>query len=369
MPATTEASPHKSTGRRHCARLAHCRDDPPGSPARRLSEHPPGFDKISFIGSTATGRDVTLDHPGRSRGPYPIRRWLIWPVTAAVAQKAADENTDAAFDDAMALLALLTPRLTAEFAVRTLLRHDLEHAVAVMLGWAASPDADVRRLASEGARPYLPWAVRVPGMTARPGVTVPILDSLYRDDSAYVRRSVANRLNDLSRDDPALVVQVAGRWLAAPDVNTHQVVRHALRTLVKRGDPGALALLGFTSATVETDGPVLERLVVPFGGELRFTASVRNPGTEPVRLAIDYAVHHRRANGGQSAKTFELTTCTPAAGEAVTIDRRHSFRPISTRRYHPGGHAVALQVNGVTTSPVSFELAEPDQTGAATAAR
>ncbi|WP_436536094.1 hypothetical protein [Actinoplanes sp. HUAS TT8] len=298
-------------------------------------------------------------------GSTPFRGWLIWPVTAAVAQKAVAEGTGAAFDDAMALLADLTPRLTAEFAVRTLLRHDLDRALGIMLSWTASPDADVRRLASEGTRPYLPWSVRVPQILARPGATVDILDALYRDDSEYVRRSVANHLNDLSRDHPALVVEVAGRWLTAPDANTGRLVRHALRTLVKRGDPGALGLLGFTSAAVETDGPVLDQRIVAFGGELRFSATVANPGPEPVRLAIDYVVHHRRANGGQTPKTFKLLVRTLAAGETVTVERRHSFRPISTRRYYPGEHAVALQVNGVVTGLVSFELAGPDQSGAA----
>src|SRR6185312_8644794 len=100
-------------------------------------------------------------------------------------------NTGAAFDDAMAVMAELTPLLSAEFAIRTLLRHDLDRALPVVQEWTAAPDEHVRRLATEGTRPYLPWSVRVPQILARPGVTVAILDALYRDESAYVRRSVA----------------------------------------------------------------------------------------------------------------------------------------------------------------------------------
>ncbi|KOV73773.1 DNA alkylation repair protein [Streptomyces sp. AS58] len=285
--------------------------------------------------------------------------WLIWPVTSAVATKAVGEGTDEAFDDAMALLADLTGRLTSEFAVRLLLRHDLDRALGVVTGWTASADPDVRRLASEGTRPYLPWSIRVPALIARPGVTVPVLDALYDDESEYVRRSVANHLNDLSRDDADLVVTTAGRWLAAPAPTTGRLVRHGLRTLVKRGHPGALELLGFPPAAVDVDGPVLDRTRVPFGGSVRFTATVRNTGADEARLSIDYVVHHHKANGSQTAKTFKLTTRTLAPGESVHLSREHSFRPITTRRYHPGPHAIALQVNGVATSPAPFDLETP----------
>jgi 3-methyladenine DNA glycosylase AlkC len=292
-------------------------------------------------------------------GATPFTGWLIWPVTSAVAARAVEERTDAAFDDAMALLAELTGRLTAEFAVRTLLRHDLDRALGIAADWARSDDTDVRRLASEGTRPYLPWAVRVPELLARPRATVPVLDALYRDESDYVRRSVANHLNDLSRDHPELVVATAARWLAEPVATTQGLVRHALRTLVKRGHPGALGLLGFGPAALEIDGPVLDGDRVPFGGTLRFTAEVRNVGAEEARLSIDYVVHHRKANGSLTAKTFKLTTRTLAPGEQVRLSREHSFRPITTRRYYPGPHAVALQVNGVATDPASFELGRP----------
>jgi hypothetical protein len=133
-------------------------------------------------------------------------------------------------------------------------------------------------------------------------------------------------------------------------------VRHGLRTLVKRGHPGALELLGFAPATLEVDGPVLDGVRVTFGGSIRFTATIRNTGAEGVRLAIDYVVHHNKANGSQSAKTFKLTTGTLAPGETMEVSREHSFRPITTRRYHPGPHAIALQINGVASARAEFEL-------------
>ncbi|WP_439658693.1 DNA alkylation repair protein [Lentzea sp. HUAS TT2] len=282
--------------------------------------------------------------------------WLIWPVTSAVAAKAIDEGGVDAFDDALALLAELTPRLTSEFALRSLLNADLGRALGAIVHWTRSESADVRRLASEGTRPVLPWAIRVPGILADPKATLPILDALYRDESEYVRRSVANHLNDISRSDPDLVVATAGAWLAEPGENTERLVRHALRTLVKQGNPGALALLGFTAAELDVTGPVLGADTVAIGETLSFTGSVRNLGQEPARLVIDYVVHHRKANGTLTGKTFKLTTRTVEPGETYELSREHSFRVITTRRYHPGRHAVELQVNGVRSGRAEFTV-------------
>lgn len=343
----------------------------PATPLRALPQAARSLDGLALRERSDLLRDALLtDVPGdyaelarvvraARDGALPFEGWLIWPVTSAVATRAVENDTDEAFDDAMQLLADLTGRLTSEFSVRTLLRHDLDRALAIALRWTASEDEHVRRLASEGTRPYLPWGMRVPQLTARPDATVPILDALYRDDSEYVRRSVANHLNDISRDRPELVVAVAGRWLADPDGTTPALVRRALRTLVKQGHPEALGLLGFGPAPVDVDGPRIDRASVPFGGTVQFTATIRNRGTEDARLAIDYVVHHQKANGSQTTKTFKLATRTLTPGEHLVVDRAHSFRAISTRRYYPGPHAVALQVNGVVTAAVPFVLEAP----------
>ncbi|MCP2267191.1 DNA alkylation repair protein [Promicromonospora thailandica] len=310
--------------------------------------------------------DVPGRYPGLAEavraaldGPVPLHGWAVWPVSTAVAAAAVEDGTPATFDDAVVLLERLTGVLTSEFAIRTLINHDPDRALAAALAWTASPDEHVRRLASEGTRPYLPWAIRVPALSARGDATLPVLDALYRDPSEYVRRSVANHLNDLSRDHPGLVVRTAARWLAdpAPDGSTPRLVRHALRTLVKKGDPGALALLGYASpAALTIDGPHLDRTVVETGGTVELRALLRNDGEAAVRLLVDYVVHHRKANGTQTPKTFKLTTVTLEPGQSTEVRRAHSFREITTRRYHPGAHAVALQVNGVLTEAVAFEV-------------
>jgi 3-methyladenine DNA glycosylase AlkC len=291
-------------------------------------------------------------------GIPPLDGWMVWPVTVAVARRAVAEGGDESFDDAMGLLASLTPRLSAEFALRIMLRANLGRALQIAERWTDAQDAHLRRLASEGTRPYLPWAIRIPDLTANPGVTLPILDALYGDESEYVRRSVANHLNDLGRDAPDLVVATARRWLENPEPSTGRVVRHGLRTLVKRGDAGALALLGYASKDVVIEDFRVLTPVVSYPGALRFAAVVRNQGSEPARVSINYVVHHLRANGSQSQKTFRLTVCALAPGEDVTLSHSHEFRPITTRRYYSGEHAVALRVNQQTTNSVPFVLAD-----------
>ncbi|MGW5636086.1 DNA alkylation repair protein [Streptomyces sp. NPDC003832] len=298
--------------------------------------------------------------------------WMVWPVTEAVAAAATGADADRpsddtsapasvdhdAFDDGLDLLARLTPRLTAEFALRTFLVADLKRTLAAARAWTASPDPAVRRLASEGTRPRLPWARQVPSINRDPRVTVPLLDALHTDTSDDVRRSVANHLNDISRLDVNLATSVAARWLRGPDPTTPALVRHAMRTLVKAGEPAALELVGFHGGRddLKVVGPVVTATRIPMGGTLAFTAHITNVSAGPVSLCVDYVVHHMKANGRTAPKVFKLTRRDLAPGESAELTRTHSFRPLTTRVYRPGAHAVQLQVNGHRFDEVEFTL-------------
>ncbi|MBI9115986.1 DNA alkylation repair protein [Sanguibacter suaedae] len=290
--------------------------------------------------------------------------WMVWPVTESVSARAIADGTDSALDTALDLQAALTGRLTAEFAVRPLLAHDLSRSLAAARRWADDGDEHVRRLASEGTRRHLPWGTKVPGLATDATVTLPILDALYRDESEYVRRSVANHLNDLSRADPDVTVATARRWLADPAPTTPALVRHALRTLVKRGHPDALALLGFAPAPHVSAELALGAAQVQVGESLGLTVTLRNDGPATTRVVLDYVVHHLRADGSRSPKVFKLTTRELAPGQTVHLDRTHSFKVITTRRYHPGTHTIGLQVNGRPTAGVDLELLPAPGAGA-----
>jgi 3-methyladenine DNA glycosylase AlkC len=281
--------------------------------------------------------------------------WMIWPVTEAVAARALASGEQGAFESGLALLARLNTRLTAEFAIRAFLNADLERTLRVVRTWTeADDDERLRRLASEGTRPLLPWAKRVPALSARPGVTLPVLDALYLDSSDFVRRSVANHLNDISRIDPGLAVATARRWADAAGV-VPWAVRHGMRTLVKQAHPAALALMGFGSAQhLRVEGPRLHAPRVAIGQALEFDYSVTNTGPGPAKVAIDYVVHYRKASGTLAPRVHKLTVRTLGPGETVTATRRQSFAPLTTRRYYPGDHALELQVNGDRHGLVRF---------------
>lgn len=286
--------------------------------------------------------------------------WMVWPVGEAVAERAVTSGNDADFEDGLALLAELTPRLSSEFAIRTFLAADLDRSLRTVRSWTEHPDEHVRRLASEGTRPRLPWARRVRELIERPGVTIPILDALHDDPSEYVRRSAANHLNDVSRLDPALAVATARGWLRADDAESARTVKRALRTLIKGADADALALFGFTTPRdLVVEGILLEPDAVRVGEALGFAATITNGGSTACDLAIDYVVGHRKANGELSPKVFKLTTVRLEPGERAELSRRHSFKPITTRRYYPGPHTIELQVNGARFGLAEFELLAP----------
>lgn len=282
--------------------------------------------------------------------------WMIWPVSEVATARAVESGSTADFDGAMDLLAQLTVGLTGEFAVRELLNARPERAIDTMRSWAAHDDEHVRRLASEGSRAYLPWAKRVPSLIAHPEATRGIIDALYRDRSEYVRRSVANHLNDLSRVAPALVADIARGWSAQPDANTPRILRHGLRTLIKKADSEALALLGFTGGSLRVERPHLSASTIPPGGALEFSAVVTNDGTTDATAAIDYTIGFVRANGAVTPKTFKITSRRLGAGESVSVRKRHLFHPITTRTYYPGEHYVTVQANGTLSPRADFTL-------------
>jgi len=292
---------------------------------------------------------AALEDPGFSG-------WQLWPVTEAAVTLALRDGSGPAFDDALGLLAELTPRLTSEFAIRRLLLRDLDRALPVVTSWCAHPAPQVRRLASEGTRPYLPWAIRVPELITRPAATLPILEALHNDPDEVVRRSVANHLNDLARHAPDEVVATAARWTESGTPGSAWVVRHGLRTLIKKAHPGALELLGFPPAAIEVTDLRLEKASVQLPGELAFGAMVTNRGDAGARLAVDYVIHYVKANGTLAPKVFKLATLVLAPGQSRQITGRHAFRQMTTRRHYAGGHALELQINGTRHGHAAFEV-------------
>lgn len=244
---------------------------------------------------------------------------------------------------ALPLLARLTPRFSSEFAIRPFIERHPAATFAQLRVWLDHPDEHVRRLVSEGTRPRLPWAAQLRSLRADPRPAVELLDRLVHDESAYVRRSVANHLNDIAKDHPDLAIAIAQRWNEA---GAARVVRHGMRSLLKQGDPRALALLGYDPhARVELQDLQISPERVAVGGAVEISFTLLAADGE-IPAMIDYRVHHAGARGPRSPKVFKLTTTTLRPGVPLAITRRHAFRQVSVRSIHPGPHRVEIQVNG-----------------------
>lgn len=262
-------------------------------------------------------------------------------------------------DRGLALQALktFTPIASSEFAIRPFIEQDQDQTLAVMLEWTRDESEQVRRLASEGCRPRLPWAGPLRRLIADPAPILPILSALKADPSEFVRRSVANNLNDISKDHPALVLELAAQWLGT-DKDTDRMLKHACRTLLKKSDPEALQLFGFEDSgenLVEIADLTVQPDSIPIGGEIRFTFTLRSP--EPYSFKLQYAVDYVKANGKTSPKRFHLTEKKDFSGEHK-IDRGLSFQNYTTRKHYPGQHRLAILVNGVEKGSVSFQVEE-----------
>ncbi|WP_185844456.1 DNA alkylation repair protein [Nonomuraea sp. WAC 01424] len=279
--------------------------------------------------------------------------WSGWPLTDHTAVHGLGH-----LEEAMSGLAAITPYSTGEFAVRPYLDRHRDDALKIMYGWAESPDEHLRRLASEGSRPRLPWATRV-GWLMAPGPTLPLLDLLRDDPSEYVRRSVANHVNDLAKDHPDAALALLARWVGSGGSHVERVVRHAARGLLRAGHPEALELLGATPGSGSADALTLDSAAVPVGGSLAFTVTVTAGAPGP--LLLKYAV--RRAG---SRRVFHLGRREAAAGGAAfTVRKSHSFRPVTTRNEPPGPRELDVIVNGRVAATVPFTLVEAAPAGQA----
>ena len=280
-----------------------------------------------------------------------IRGWAILPMTEYVAQNGIDD-----FDFSMEVLKELTKRSTSELAVRAFFLADTGRALRHARAWAEDPNFHVRRLASEGSRPRLPWALRLPMFVENPSPVLPILEALRDDPVEYVRRSVANNLNDIAKDHPDLVADIASRWLDGASSERRKLVRHACRTLIKQGHPATLQALGYGKPELSVTGLAVTTPHVTLGGHLEFSVTVHSKAQKTQPLIIDYAIHHRKANGTTSPKIFKWKVMDLPAGESVRLARKHAIKPITTRVYYPGTHHVDIQINGQRFARADFDL-------------
>ena len=287
-------------------------------------------------------------------GKAGLTGWMLLPVNQFIAARGLEH-----FDIALDLLKALTPHFTAEFGIRPFIHQDQERALATIARWTDDANHHVRRLASEGTRPRLPWAMRLPQLIKDPSPIIPILSALMDDPEDYVRRSVANSLNDIAKDHPDLVAASIAEHIDGASAERRWLLKHASRTLLKKGHAQALANFGFGAAAALECELRLPNPSVLFGEGVDFEIRLRNAGDIAQSLMIDYAIHHVKADGSLSPKVFKWKTVTLAAGQDHALQRRHAMRPITTRRYYPGQHRIVILINGAETASGHFVLSMP----------
>jgi 3-methyladenine DNA glycosylase AlkC len=260
------------------------------------------------------------------------------------------------FELSMDALKYFTAFGSSEFAIRHFLRRDIKPTLALMHDWSLDANEHVRRLASEGSRPRLPWSFRLEQIQSDPTLAATILDNLKADDSLYVRKSVANHLNDITKDHPEWVLDLIEGW-SLENRHTAWIARHALRSLIKQGNPRALAIIGAGGKPeVEIIGVKVEPAVIGLGEKITLSFAIKSTVEDSQRLVIDYAIDYVKANGSTAAKVFKLKALTLPGKGTESITRGQHIKELTTRRHYAGRHAVHILVNGERLASTAFEI-------------
>jgi len=264
-------------------------------------------------------------------------------------------------EPALQAMRVFTQHFSCEFCVRAFLIHHPAKTLAHVRQWSTDPDWRVRRLASEGTRPRLPWGQQLKGFMKDPTIVLDVLEGMHSDPKLIVRRSVANNLNDIAKDNPEQALAAAQRWFKTGDSGSQWTVKHGLRTMVKQGHSGALAVLGFKGG----EGVLVSDLWLspdrpPIGGSAGLSFRLHNSEAETVKLVVDYALQRTLARGKRGEKVFKLRTLTLKPDETVDLATTLRFKQLSTRTYYPGEHAARILINGRVAAEISFPLVQPE---------
>lgn len=278
-------------------------------------------------------------------------RFIHAPYGSFAVKRGLEDHRDRALD----LLHAITRRFSMEYAIRPFLNRWPDESFARLEHWARDDNYHVRRLVSEGTRPKLPWGM---GITTAPERAVPLLDILHADPTRYVTRSVANHLNDLTKIRPELVFDRLTAWRGEGRQSARElrwITAHALRGLVKSGEPKALAMLGFDPGAEIDCGVEVLTPEVAIGDMLEFTVTLRAARETPV--LVDWVLQFPPDAGRRGPKVFKLKQDVVRPGAPLRMDKRHRMRgDATTFRMVPGPHVVAVQVNGVRRAEAAFAL-------------
>ncbi|QDU82023.1 hypothetical protein Pla110_37770 [Polystyrenella longa] len=246
------------------------------------------------------------------------------------------------WETSLPALAWFTRFSSSEFAVRPFILDDPERMMQQMRYWAIDENEHVRRLSSEGCRPRLPWAPALPLFKLDPQPVLDLLGILKRDEARYVQKSVANNLNDISKDHPEQVLETAERWQGLTS-ETDWIIKHACRTLLKQSHPRALSLFGYDARVKELTDFTVNQTEINLGDELEFAVSFHVK--RKCKLRVEYVIDYLKKNGTLAPKVFQWTEREFESGHHE-LQKKQRFTPLTTRQHYPGAHHIRVRING-----------------------
>lgn len=247
----------------------------------------------------------------------------------------------------------ITPFASCEFAIRPFIVKNEKYVLAKLKEWCFHENHHIRRLASEGCRPRLPWAMALPKFKENPKPIIPLLTFLLNDESEYVRKSVANNLNDISKDHPDQLIAFTTEHIGQT-THTDWILKHANRNLLKQAEPDVMKLFGYgNTAQIDIQHFTLQQKQINLGDDLFFEFSLANNHSKELLIRLEYAIYYLKQNGTLSKKVFKISEKSYAPFSVTQANRKQHFKPISTRKYHFGIHKIAIIANGK-----EFDLSE-----------
>ena len=259
------------------------------------------------------------------------------------------------YENSIIAFEFITQYTSCEFAVRPYIIRYEDEMLKQMILWSKHSHHMVRRLASEGSRPRLPWAMALPNLKKDPTAILPILNNLKDDETEIVRRSVANNLNDISKDNPNFVIDISNKWINKSK-ERDSLIKHACRTLLKEANTEVLKLFGFDSTNIDLDNFNIATPTVKIGEKLEFSFNILNGSSKDKKVRIEYGVYYKKQNGTHSKKVFKVSEREINKNSSIEINRQQSFKLITTRKFHAGIHQLSIILNGKESNKLDFNL-------------
>lgn len=299
--------------------------------------------------------DILLKALGPELKDAGITDWesfILWPQTAFVSKYGKNH-----FGISMNALYEMTKRFSAECDLRTFIEVDYERAMEILHTWCDDPSPHVRRLVSEGTRPRLPLAGRIKRFQNDPRPVIALLDKLKDDEVEYVRRSVANNINDIAKDNPEIAVITLKKWCTDKNPAVQWVVRHAARSLVKQGHPEVIGMLGYAqNPGISVSGLAINPNQQERGGKIEMSFSIHSNENFDQQLVIDFVLYFNKANNKLSPKVFKLRDLLLKAQKTADIKKIFTLKNTAGRTIYTGRHFIEIQINGKAYGKEPFDV-------------